>query len=380
MTSSLKETILIVDDVPENLTILSSILAPTYTVLAAKNGKKALEIANKTPGPDLILLDVVMPDVNGLEICGILKSDPLTKDIPVIFVTSQNEVFDEARGFEAGAVDYLIKPVNPLIVRARVKTHLALSSATREKSLQNHILQENIRLLEQIEQIARHDLKSPLTIFMNASDYMEREKNLTPDQLSFLKMLDGSAVKMLRMIDRSLDLVKMEQGRYKVKPVPIDMVKLVVLVSKELESLAEVKNVEVRAFLDGRPMADSDSCPLQGEEHLLSSIVSNLLKNALEASPKGGKVAISLINQDPFVIEIRNQGVIPPQIQARFFERYATFGKQEGTGLGSFSARLMARTLGGDIQFVTNKESGTILRVSIPREGPGAPIEMASGK
>jgi CheY-like chemotaxis protein len=366
-----KETILIVDDVPENLTILQTILGSYYTILAAKNGRKALEIANTSPGPDLILLDVLMPELDGLETCALLKSDPRTKDIPVIFVTSQSEVIDETRGFEFGGVDYLTKPVIPKVVQARVKTHLALSAVTRELILKNQILQKNITLLGQIEQIARHDLKSPLTVFMSANDYMGQSKNLTPDQLDFLKILDASALKMLNMIDQSLDLFKMERGQYTVKPVPVDMVKLVRLIVKELESLWERKTVACSIFLNECILNENDSCLIQSEATIVSTIVANLVKNAIEASPAGENVVISLFGQDPFLIEISNQGVIPPEIRGRFLDQYVTFGKQEGTGLGGYSARLMARTLGGDIRFVSTPETGTVITVSLPNHEKG---------
>ena len=361
-----KETVLVVDDVPGNLEILAGLLTPTYRVMVAKNGGKALEIAQTSPGPDIILLDVVMPDLDGFATCALLKSDPRTANIPVIFVSGQTDVVDEARGLEVGGVDYLMKPVNPVIVRARVKTHLTLSATARAMALQNQVLQENVRLLEQIEQIARHDLKGPLTIFMNASDYLEQGKNLTEGQLSFLRMLDESALKMLGMIDRSLDLFKMERGQYQVEWEPVELVGLVRLVCKELESLAEGKEVSCEILLNGRVPGSSDTLVVQGEAMLLSTIISNLEKNAIEASPQGEKVVVALKEQNPFVIEISNQGVIPPEIRPRFLERYTTSGKVRGTGLGGYSARLMAKTPGGDITFISTPETGTVVTVAVP--------------
>ncbi|MFZ2956655.1 MAG: hybrid sensor histidine kinase/response regulator [Candidatus Ozemobacteraceae bacterium] len=376
-----KETILIVDDVPENIQILADILMPDYAVLWAKTGRKALEIAQNSPGPNLILLDVIMAGLSGFETCGLLKSDPRTRNIPVIFVTSQTEEVDEARGFEVGGMDYLTKPVNPQIVRARVRTHLAFSAASRELILQNQILQENIRLLEQIGLIAQHDLKGPLTLFVNASEILGEERNLTPHQREFLESLNKSAFKMLNMIDQSLDLFKMERGQYIVHPVPVEMVRLVRLVCKELERSGEIKNVACSVLLNGSVLNDSDSCLLYGESILLSTMVSNLVKNAIEASPEGEKVVLNLIDQVPFLIEIRNQGIIPPEIQGRFFERYVTSGKKMGTGLGCYSARLMARTLGGNIRFVSTQETGTEITVSIPHriESPKSEIELERG-
>lgn len=146
MASSREKIVLIVDDIPANIEILVNILSPMYTVRIAKTGRKALEIAQTVPFPDLVLLDVIMPDMSGFEACGLLKADPRTANIPVIFVSTQSEVVDEARGLEVGGSDYLIKPVNPLIVRARVKTHLALAGVTKELEIQKGRLEKLIKL------------------------------------------------------------------------------------------------------------------------------------------------------------------------------------------------------------------------------------------
>ncbi|MBT1073399.1 response regulator [Pelotalea chapellei] len=138
MQNKHKQIILIVDDIPANIDILSAILKEDYTVKAATNGLKALRIAESATPPDLILLDVMMPDMDGYQVCRRLKENPLTRRIPVIFVTTKGEVEDEAAGFACGAVDYLSKPLSPSIVRARVKTHLALYD-------QNRILEDKVR-------------------------------------------------------------------------------------------------------------------------------------------------------------------------------------------------------------------------------------------
>ena len=127
-----RQTILVVDDTPGNIDVLSGILRPAYKVKAALNGERALKIAAADPRPDLILLDIMMPDMDGYEVCQRLKADPVTAKIPVIFVTAKTEVADEQRGFELGAVDYIAKPVSPPLVQARVRTHLALYDQNRE--------------------------------------------------------------------------------------------------------------------------------------------------------------------------------------------------------------------------------------------------------
>ena len=131
-----KQTILIVDDMPDNISLLTRILSKEFRVKASNNGKNAINLAKKSP-PGLILLDVMMPGMDGYEVCRELKSTPITKNIPVIFVTALGETKDEELGFKIGAVDYITKPISPPIVMARVKTHLSLYE-------QNRILEEKV--------------------------------------------------------------------------------------------------------------------------------------------------------------------------------------------------------------------------------------------
>ncbi len=129
-SGSRKATVLIVDDIPENIDILRGVLEDTYSLKAATGGERAIHITRQSV-PDLILLDIMMPEMDGFMVCQLLKEDPRTASVPVIFVTALDDQVDESRGFELGAVDYITKPVNPDIVRARVKTHLALYSQNR---------------------------------------------------------------------------------------------------------------------------------------------------------------------------------------------------------------------------------------------------------
>lgn len=126
-----KPTLLIVDDIPENIDVLSGALSSHYSLKVALNGERALKIAHAHPPPDMILLDVMMPGLDGYEVCKRLKGDPDTQRIPVIFVTAKNEVVDEERGLDLGAVDYIHKPISVPIVLARVRTHLALYNQSR---------------------------------------------------------------------------------------------------------------------------------------------------------------------------------------------------------------------------------------------------------
>jgi putative two-component system response regulator len=137
-------TVLVVDDAPENLMALSQALADQYHVKAAKDGQGALLIAAGIPAPDLIVLDIEMPGLDGFEVCRRLKADPATAGIPVIFLTAKNEIEDEQRGFELGAIDYIFKPISPPVVRARVKTHLQLKASADFLKNQNQFLEQEV--------------------------------------------------------------------------------------------------------------------------------------------------------------------------------------------------------------------------------------------
>lgn len=154
---NIKETILVVDDTPENLMILSEILLPHYNVKVANSGSKALQLMATGLMPDLILLDIMMPDMNGYEVCKRLKQDPLISNIPIIFVTALSDCEDEAKGLELGAVDYITKPVNASIVLARIKTQMMLLDYQRDLEKKLHERTEEIvwTRMEVIRQLGR---------------------------------------------------------------------------------------------------------------------------------------------------------------------------------------------------------------------------------
>ena len=159
----LRPTILVVDDTPQNLSLMSDLLEANYTVKLAPNGARALKIATATP-PDLILLDIMMPEMDGYEVCRTLKADPVCKDIPVMFVTAMSEIEDEEAGLALGAVDYLTKPISPPIVLARVRNQLALKVAADSLREQNHLLEEErLRARELLHNILPVEIAAELS-------------------------------------------------------------------------------------------------------------------------------------------------------------------------------------------------------------------------
>ena len=174
MDQGSKQVVLVVDDVPANIDVLSEILRPTYQVKVVTNGVMALKIAMSPQPPDLILLDIMMPGMDGYEVCRQLKNSSLTRHIPVIFVSAMDDVHDETKGFELGAVDYITKPVSAPIVKARVKTHLALFD-------QNRVLEKKVK--ERTSEI--HDTRLQIIHCLGAaSEYRDEETGLHISRMS----------------------------------------------------------------------------------------------------------------------------------------------------------------------------------------------------
>src|SRR5262249_29662569 len=157
-----KPRILVVDDTPANIKILAELLRKDYLLSVATSGPDALEIAFANDRPDLVLLDIMMPDMDGYEVCRRLKADPRTQDVAVIFVTAMGEVDDETKGFSLGAVDYITKPVQPAIVKARVATHLELALARKTLADQNKVLVDSLTMAAHVQ---RSVLPKPIPSF-----------------------------------------------------------------------------------------------------------------------------------------------------------------------------------------------------------------------
>lgn len=180
------ETLLIVDDTPENIDVLHGILKQEYKIKVASNGEKALQIAQSDPAPDLILLDIMMPGMDGYEVCMRLKANYATANIPVIFVTAKGETADESLGFDIGAVDYITKPVSPPLVQRRVRTHLTLYN---EKRLLDDLVKERTKELEKTRLQIIHRLG-------RAAEYKDNETGMHVIRMSYYCKLLALAIGM----------------------------------------------------------------------------------------------------------------------------------------------------------------------------------------
>ncbi|MBF0463154.1 MAG: hybrid sensor histidine kinase/response regulator [Magnetococcales bacterium] len=353
-----KKRILIVDDAQENVAVLRQILTGCVR-LVALDGMQALAIAHAEPPPDLILLDIVMPGLDGYETCRRLKADDKTRSIPVIFLTAKSSVEDEAKGLALGAVDYITKPISPPVVLARVATHLAMHDAYQQLQQQYAALQEMETLRKDVEAITRHDLKSPVNGILGCAELLLADDSLSRVELRQFHQLIRDAARQLReMINLSLNLLKMEQGQYAAALQPIDLLPIIHRIRLDNQSLLNRKKLATILRVNGQPEPAQARFLVLGDETLCYTMIANLYKNALEASEEGQTVTLDLDQGEMAAIAIHNAGVVPEQIRACFFKKYATFGKKGGTGLGSYSARLMAQTQQGDIQWESSAEHG----------------------
>lgn len=642
------ESILIVDDQIENLSILSNLLKAHYRILVATSGEEALALlAQANPAPELILLDIMMPGLDGYTVCRRIKANPHTAEIPVILLTAQTQQEDEAQGFAAGAVDYVTKPIHPALLLARVRAQLArveqlrrtrqkldasgqqviqiarerdeqtayaerlahemaereraeaalresqarfarmtdglkdqliffahtldgillycsegirligidpalalgknwqglvdwtaeslaigarnmrkllsephsivecelvyrnpngtarhlaiheylvrdavidrdlvegvaiditarkaqesqlrtliraveqapasivvtdtegtvlyvnpyfseLTGYTQEQALGqnprvlksgehdasfyqemwdtvssghtwrgeivnrnrhgnlfwesaaispifdetgnlvNYVaVKEDIgnrkaleRIKEDVEQMMRHDLKTPLNAIVGLPQVLELDDNLTDGQRELLGLIRDAGEKMVDMINLSLDLFKMETGRYDYVPQRVALLPLLSRLVRFVATECDSRQVQIRLAVDGREPEPDASVTAYADARLLFSLLSNLLINAIEASSAGDLVLVELQNGRPIRLSIHNRGTVPVAIRNHFFEKYKTYGKSGGTGLGTYSAKLMADAMALEIGMETSDaERRTRLWLHLP--------------
>ena len=235
---------------------------------------------------------------------------------------------------------------------------------------QNEALKENVRLREEVERIGRHDIKTPLNSIIAVPRLLREERELSADEDDLLGIVERAGYRILSMVNLSLDLYKMENGSYIFRPDAVDLADLTAKVIADLRSHAASKGVALRVV-----QAPGAPAYAWAEELLCYSLIANLLKNAVEASPEGAEVTATLLRdaqRDVVLMDIHNAGAIPLAIRRNFFQKYATAGKASGTGLGAYSARLMARVQDGSLAMQTSDEAGTTITVQLKAATAGA--------
>ncbi|GEM_PF-3743032 len=219
-------------------------------------------------------------------------------------------------------------------------------------------------LRESIEKILHHDLRTPLMAVVGYPELLLRDKNLDEHQRRILVETGNSGKRMLNMIDSYLNLQKIERGIYKQKNTPVDLLEIVSNAIDCTRMAGRCGHASFEVSLNSSSLKPADKVVVMSDESLMTSMFTNLIQNAAEASPEGGKVSIRIHTSKGLRIDIHNLGVIPSDIRDVFFTKYSTSGKRAGTGLGAYSSRLIAETLGGKISFTTNETVGTTITVA----------------
>ena len=368
-----KPTVLVVDDVADNVQVLLSALKNDFSVLAATNGKDAIELSIGNNQPDIILLDVLMPGMDGYEVCRRLKANDKTKDIPVIFVTILDENENELKGLELGAVDYITKPIIPELVRARVANHIELKR--HRDNLQEMIKEKeelmisqssNATMGEMIEMIV-HQWRQPLsTMSAVAANQIVTIKLGEKVDDELLKIDMENITNTVKYLSRTLDDFRGFFLQNKEK----ENVKMVGVITTSLNILGnflDVNNISIS-------IKDDKNLFLKTNIQSLLQVYINLIKNAKEAlienRAKDRHINITVNDDEKNIITTfcDNGGGVPEDIIDKIFEsHFSTKDKENGTGLGLYMSKIIVeKHLNGTIN-VNNSEDGACFKVTIPK-------------
>ncbi|KHA77840.1 chemotaxis protein CheY [Janthinobacterium lividum] len=367
----LPPTLLLVDDTADNLYVLANVFKGRYRIKAAHNGEKALALCCSDTPPDLVLLDVMMPGMDGFEVARRMRQHPGAENVPIIFVTALTDDAARLQGMELGAVDFITKPIDPVQLKLRVDNFMRYVELRRHLQTDYDNMLAIARLRDDVEAMTRHDLKGPLAGAIGIVQSLIDAADLDRRQLEHLRLAEQAMLQVTDMVNLSTELYKIETGKYVLHAAPLP-------ISDMLRRVVET----ARATYAGKQLVlavDTDfdvgiDAPLAlGDAMLTYSLLNNLIKNACEAAPERTRVIATLYAGSPLRIEIVNKGVIPEPIRERFFDKFVTDGKSGGTGLGTYSARLLARAQYGEVAFAVDDElQTTTLIVSLPSAAPPA--------
>lgn len=360
-----RATILVVDDTPDNLQLLAGLFENEYRVKLANSGEKALQICQSDSPPDLLLLDIMMPGMDGFDVAKALRSHPSSENIPIIFVTAMTDSAARTRGLELGAIDFVTKPIDPEGLRIRIKNFIRYIDLRRQLQADYDCMLITEQLKDDVERITRHDIKAPLAGVLGLIQGVIESGALSGPMLEQLQMAEEASLRTLSMINLSAELYKIESGRFVLNPKPVALVKILTRISAIARKTFAIRGLVIE--VDTAPGISESALDSIGDEMFCYSLFENLLKNACEAAPDNSRIGISVRGDNPRCVTILNKGVVPAQIRDRFFDKFVTVGKQDGSGLGTYSARLLVEAQNGSIAMETSDETETTtVKVTLP--------------
>lgn len=368
--------ILIVDDAVENLQLLSSMLKDKgYTVRPVPSGKLALQAVHSIP-PDLILLDINMPYMNGYEVCEHLKSQDRTRDIPVIFISALTETIDKVKAFGVGGVDYITKPFEIEEVNARVQTHLALRRLRVEVEAKNQRLEQSVARQRELEQIKErlvemivHDLKNPLAAIIAYSHFLKNRIPKDGEAVDAVRDVSESALSMHRMVLNILDVLQLQERELQLRRSAVDLTELIESAVRTFQSTAKQgeNKIEIKTQVN-TPTVSLD-------RDLMQRVLENLLENSLKYTPKGSPIIVEtgVTSDGEIAVNTSDQGPgVPQDKRDQVFEAYTRLDRDQtvevrrSRGLGLAFCKMAVEAHGGRIWIDDNEPQGAVFCIRLP--------------
>lgn len=361
--------ILIVDDVMSNVLLLKVLLTnEKFAIATASNGRQALEQVEKE-NPDLVLLDVMMPDMSGFEVAQHLKSSPKTADIPIIFLTALNSTADIVKGFQVGANDFISKPFNKEELIIRVTHQISLVAAKRLILSKTEELQRTIAGRDKLYSVIAHDLRSPMgsiKMVLNMLILNLPVEKIGAEMYELLTMANQTTEDVFSLLDNLLKWTKSQIGKLNVVYQDVDLVEVTDSVIEIFSMVASLKKIKIREMKPEKMMVNADI-------DMLKTVVRNLLSNAIKFSKENSEVLVKMEEVDGMaVVSVQDHGCgISEEGQKKLLHtdtHFSTFGtnNEEGSGLGLLLCKDFVVKNGGKLWFTSKEGVGSIFSFSIP--------------
>ena len=360
--------ILIVDDVTSNVLLLKILLTnEKFQICTASNGHQCVEVA-RSEHPDLILLDVMMPELNGFDTAVILKKDPLTADIPIIFLTALNSPSDLVHGFQVGAHDFLTKPFNKEELIMRVMHQISLVAAKRYIIEQNEKLKRIISNRDTMYSVIAHDLRSPMASIRMVLNLCVNV--VTPDMVGeeifgLLDKANRESEETHDLLDNLLKWTKSQTGRLEVAYQNLELDDIVPGVVDIFTMIAEMKKIKLQYI------PSEEHLKVRADNDMMKTVVRNFISNAIKFTPEGKGIEVYYKKSGEFAkISVRDHGVgiAPERIDTLFHKGETTYGTggEEGSGLGLQLCADFARKNGGDVMVESTLGEGSTFSFLVP--------------
>lgn len=374
----LSGTVLVVDDTPGNLRVLVDSLSNRgLDILVATDGKSAIERAAYSR-PDLILLDVIMPGIDGFETCRIFKEKPETAEIPVIFMTALSDTSQKVKAFEVGAVDYVTKPFEEEELIARVDAHLTIRRLQDDLKRRNSQLEDLNQLKNEFLGMAAHDIRNPLTAILAASEILEMTAaSTTPEKLTrTAHQIQKASNRIQTLLSNLLDVNAIDSGKRNIDIQIIELEAILESITANHQSAATEKQIKLIREAD-----DESEC-IQADTTALGQVLDNLISNAIKYSEPGKRVWIECQRLETRItIAIRDEGPgLSEDDLGKLFGKFARLtprptAGETSTGLGLWIVKELAQSMGGSIRCESTLGEGTTFILELP----AAVLEAAAG-